>query len=243
MYGPRGRIGLIIPSSNTVCEPEMGCLCPKGVVTYSTRILFEPTITGLKAMKEHIERASLELSSEGISDIIAFCGTVGSMIGGANYDQKIVRLIEKMSGVPAITTTTAVKASLKALGVTRIAVVTPYTKEINEMEQKLLQAMGYKVTQIMGRHEGVPPDDFTNEMIGRLSPEEAYRLALTVEGGRNEAIFISCTNFRTIEVIDRLEQETGKPVVSSNQATMWYALRKLGIKDSLENFGSLFERF
>ena len=243
MYGPRGRIGLIVPSSNTVCEPEMARLCPQGVVTYSTRILFEPTITGLKAMEEHIERASLELSSEGISDIIAFCCTVGSMIGGVNYDEEIAGLIERVSGIPAITTTTAVKSSLNALGVTRIAVATPYTKDINEVEQKLLQAMGYEVTQIMGRHEDVLPDEFTNEMIGRLLPEEAYRLALTVDGTSNEAIFISCTNFRAIEVIDRLEEETGKPVVSSNQATMWYALKKLGIKDSLEKFGSLFERF
>lgn len=105
------------------------------------------------------------------------------------------------------------------------------------------EAMGYEVTQIMGRHEDVPPDEFTSEMMGRLPPEEAYKLALTVKGACNEAIFISCTNFHALEVIDRLEKDTGKPVVSSNQATMWYALRKLGIKDSLEGYGSLFEKF
>jgi maleate isomerase len=243
MYGPRGRIGLIVPSSNTVCEPEMTKLSPDGVATYSTRILFEPSINGLKAMKEHVERAGLELSSEGISNIIAFCCTVGSMIGGAEYDQQLVEFLEKTTGVPAVTTTTAVKASLKALGVKRIAVATPYTKEINKIERNVLQAMGYEVTRIIRCLQDVPPKQFTNEMIGRLPPEEAYRLALEVDGGSNEAIFISCTNFRAIEIIDGLENVTGKPVVSSNQATMWYALRKMGIRDSLAGFGRLMEDF
>ncbi len=241
MYGQRGRIGLIVPSSNTVCEPEMAALCPEGVVTYSTRILFEPTISGLRALRDHIERASLELSSEGISQIIVFCCTVGSMIGGANYDREILNFIEEKVGVSAITTTTAVKASLDVLGVTRIAVATPYTREIKELERTLLECMGYEVTKIIGRHEGVAPEEFTNEMIGRLPPEEAYRLGLMVTNSRNDAIFLSCTNFRTVEIIQRLEEETKKPVISSNQATIWYALRKLGIKDQLEGFGRLFK--
>ena len=104
MYGQRGRIGLIVPSSNTVCEPEMAALSPEGVVTYSTRIFFEPTIDGLKAMKDHVGLACLELSSEGICQISVFCCTVRSMIGGANYDQEMIHLIEQKAGVPAITT-------------------------------------------------------------------------------------------------------------------------------------------
>lgn len=241
MYGRRGRIGLIVPSSNTVCEPEMAALCPEEVVTYSTRILFEPTIEGLKAMKDHVERACLELSSEGICRIIVFCCTVGSMIGGADYDQEIIHLIEQKAGVPAMTTTTAVRAALDALGVKRIGVATPYTREINGIEKSLLERMGYDVTTIIGVNEDVPPSQFTNEMIGRLLPEEAYRLALQVTDSRNEAIFISCTNFRAIEVIQPLEEKTGKPVITSNQSTMWSALRKLGINDSIQGFGRLFQ--
>jgi len=240
MYGKRGRIGLIVPSSNTVCEPEMAALCPDGMETYSTRILFEPTIDGLKDMKNHVERASLELSSEGISNIIIFCCTVGSMIGGANYDQEIIQLIEQKAKVPAITTTTGVRAALNALGVTRVAMATPYTREIDELEQNLIEDMGFEVPRIIGRHEDVDPAEFRNEMIGRLPPEEAYELGLEVSSPRDEAIFISCTNFRAIEIIQRLEEKTGKPVISSNQAAMWYALRKLGIKDVIQGFGQLF---
>jgi maleate isomerase len=219
----------------------MARLCPRGVVTYSTRIIFEPTISGLKTMKDHVERASLELSSEGICDIIAFCCTVGSMVGGPNYDQEIIRIIEEKAKIPAITTTTAVKKALDALDVNRIAIATPYTLEINTLEKALVEGMGYEVTHIIGYHEHIPPDRFTNEMIGRLVPEEAYNLVLSVTDTRNEAIFISCTNFRAIEIIQPLEDETGKPVISSNQATLWYALRVLGIEDAIKGYGRLFD--
>ncbi len=241
MYGERARIGLIVPSSNTVCEPEMVAMRPEGVATYATRILFEPTIKGLKAMRQDIGRATLELSSEGICDIIAFCCTVGSMIGGADYDKKIQHFIQDKAGVPALTTTTAVRTAFNALRVHHIAVATPYTREINELEKKLLADMGYDVTQIKGCHEDVPPEKFKNDMIGRLPPERSYQMALQVSNAKNEAIFVSCTNFRAIENIAGLEKETGKPVVSSNQATLWHSLRTLGIKDPISGFGQLLQ--
>jgi maleate isomerase len=68
-------------------------------------------------------------------------------------------------------------------------------------------------------------------------------MGLRVDGKENEAIFISCTNFRTIEIIQELEEATGKPVISSNQATLWYALRKLGLKDSIKGYGQLLEQY
>ena len=192
-------------------------------------------------MKGHVKRASLELSSEGICDIIAFCCAVGNMMDGSKYDQEIIRRIEETSGVPAITTTSAVKASLDALEVNRVAVATPYTAEIDELEKKLLEMMGYQVTNIIGYHEHVSPENFRNDMIGRLYPEEAYNLGMKVTDERNEVIFISCTNFRAIEIIQRLEDSTGKFVISSNQATMWHAIRKLAIQDPKKGYGRLFD--
>ena len=239
MYGPRGRIGLIVPSSNTVCEPEMAALCPEGVRTYSTRILFEPTLESLRAMKNHVQRACRELSSEGICKIIAFCCTIGSMIEGPDYDQSLIRHIEDNTGVSALTTTTAVKAALGALGVKRLAIATPYTREIDQLEKTLFERMGYEVTNIKGYHNHIPPGEFTNEMIGCLSPEASFNLAMEITDSRDEAVFISCTNFRAIENIEKLEKELGKPVISSNQAAMWYALRKLGLRDRVHGFGQL----
>jgi maleate isomerase len=243
MYGYRARIGLIVPSSNTVCEQEAAALCPEGVAAYAARILFEPTLDGLKAMKNHVERASLELSSEGICQIVAFCCTVGSLLGGMEAEKEILRLIEKTAGVPAVTTATAVGAALDVLKVRRVAVATPYTSEINRNEKESLELRGIHVTLIRGYHEFVAPHELKNDMIGRLQPQTAYEMGLKVNGKDNQAIFISCTNFRAIEIIERLERETEKPVISSNQATLWYALRKLGIKDSIRGYGSLLEQY
>ena len=241
MYGDRARIGLIVPSSNTVCEQEVAALCPAGVAAYAARVLFEPTLDGLRAMKNHVERASLELSSEGICQIIAFCCTVGSMMGEVEGEEELLRLIEKTAGIPAITTATAVRAAFDVLQVKRVAVATPYTSEINLSEKESLERRGIDVTDIRGSHESLAPHELKNDMIGRLTPEDSYAMAQKVNGPDNEAIFISCTNFRAIEIIERLERETGKPVVSSNQATLWYALRKLRIKDRIAGFGRLLE--
>jgi maleate isomerase len=234
---------LIVPSSNTVCEPEMSALCPEGVAAYATRIVFEPTITGLQAMKAHVERAAMELSSEGICQVLVFCCTVGSLLGGAATEQEIVGIMEETAGIPAITTGSSVIAAFEALGVGKIAVATPYTQEINKYEKEDLEKRGYRITQIRGYHEHVPPEALRNDMIGRLSPDVAYEMGLKVDGQDTEGVLISCTNFRAIEIIQKLEQEIGKPVVTSNQAAMWHALRRLGIKDRIQEYGRLLERY
>lgn len=234
---------MIVPSSNTVCEPEMCALCPEGVAAYATRIAFEPTLAGLRAMKSHVERAAMELSSEGICQILVFCCTVGSLLGGVSGEKEMVGLMEETAGIPATTTGSSVIAAFEALGVGTIAVATPYTQEINGREKEDLEGRGYRVTCIRGYHERVAPEELRNDMIGRLSPDAAFEMGLAVNGPDNEAVFISCTNLRAIEAIQRLERETGKPVVTSNQAAMWHALRRLGIKDKIPGYGRLLDHY
>lgn len=241
MYGQRARIGLMVPASNTVCEPESARLCPPGVVTLSTRLIFEPSLSGLKAMKDQVEEAARLLSSEGICRLIAFCCTVGSMIDGRDYDAQLAETISRTAVVPAITTATAVKAAFTALGVGRLALATPYTREITDREVAVLEDSGYRVTRALSYHHDLPPAELRNEMIGRLAPQTAYDLGLAADGPDNQAIFLSCTNWAAIDVIKKLEDKTGKPVVTSNQATMWLALRTLGLSDRLTDFGVLFE--
>ena len=244
MYGYRSRIGLIVPASNTTCEREIATLCPEGVATYTTRIFFDPsTIHGLLALKKEAGRASRELSCEGICQIIAFCCTSGSMIGGVNYDREITDFIEKESNTLAIATATAVMAAFDALQVKKIAVATPYPGEVNKFIKEIIEHSGYKVTQLEGVYEHLSTAEVKNKMIGSLQPESAYEMGLKVNSKENDAIFISCTNFRSIEIIQKLEMETSKPVVTSNQATLWYALRKLGLKDSIKGYGRLMEYY
>jgi maleate isomerase len=236
----RARIGLIVPASNTVCEPDMARLCPPGVTTHAARVAFEPTLEGLKAMMDHAGRAVDELTAEGVSDLIVFCCTVGSMVGGPDYDLEINRRLEGAAGVPVTSTATAVKEALRVLGASRITLVTPYNRPINEREREVLNASGLTVTGMIGYHDEAPAAELKNDMIARLSSEEAYRMALAADGSDADAVFVSCTNFAVLDVIDRLEARAGKPVVTSNQAAMWLALRELGLQDRLPGFGRLF---
>jgi maleate isomerase len=239
-FGWRGRVGLIVPSSNSTLEPEMKAMCPSGVEIYATRVAFTADEQGLKDMRRHVRRAARDLASEGLSDIIVFGCTVGSMIEGQGYDEQICAEITAETGLPAIATTTAVMAALHALGAVRVAVATPYTKRINEIEAKALRSYGVNVVRMKGYHEDVPDATFTNRMIGDLDEQDTYAFSRSVDCAEAQCLFISCTNFRTIGIIGRLERDLGKPVLSSNLCTAWLALERLHVgyrKDELAASG------
>lgn len=149
--------------------------------------------------------------------------------------------------VKAITTSTAVIEALNLLKVKNVGVATPYTGEVNEKEKEFIEGHGIRVTQIKGLGYSKPVKSYplaTQLVSGRglLDPSVAYRLAQDVDTREADGIFISCTNLRTIEIIDALEKNLGKPVVTSNQATLAMALRVMGIKEKVVRFGSLLER-
>jgi len=220
---------LIVPSSNSTLEPEMKAMCPAGVDIYATRVAFTADEEGLRGMRQHVSRAARDLASEGLSDLIVFGCTVGSMIEGKGYDDQICAEITAETGIPAMATTTAVIAALQALGASRVAVATPYTRRINAIEAKALRSYGVDVVNMKGYHEDVPDSLFTNKMIGDLSEQDAYAFSRSVDCDQAECLFISCTNFRTMGIIGRLEQAIGKPVLSSNLCTAWLSFKRLNL--------------
>jgi maleate isomerase len=225
LYGWRARIGLIVPSSNTTMEPEMWRLMPKGVSIHVARIMLSKvTVAELLAMEKDVESAAKLLASADV-DLVVFGCTTGSLVGGPGYDEKIASVASRASGKPAITTATAVVKALKSLGAKRVALATPYVEEVNEREVRFLEHHGIEVTDV--KSLGI----VDNLEIGRIPPEHVYRLAKSLDTSQADAVFISCTNLRTIEVIDPLERDIGLPVVSSNTATAWLALKTLGIRE------------
>jgi len=235
VYGWRARIGLIVPSSNTTMEPEFWRMAPEGVSVHTSRVrLSEVTPEALRLMASEAARAAEELATADVNVIVYGC-TSGSLLEGVEWEERLRREIRERAGVEAITTAQAVVEALRALGVRRVAVATPYIDEINSRERSFLERSGFSVVRIRGL--GI----VRNTDIGRQPPWVAYRLAKEVarEAGRSaDGVFISCTNFRTIEVIELLEAELQLPVVSSNTASMWLALRTLGIRDRL-SYGRL----
>lgn len=234
MYGRKARIGVIIPSTNTVVESEFNRMAPPGVSIHATRLLItETTPEALKKMAEDTERAAKELATAKVNVLVYAC-TSGSFIEGPEWEEKLVRRIQSASdGIPTLTTSGAVKRALNSLNITRFSLTTPYIDEINTREEEYFKRQGFTVVRSSGL--GI----VKNTEIGSLPPETAYTSAKKVHHPEAEGIFISCTDFRTIEIIPLLEKELGIPVISSSQASMWAALRSAGVRESVEGFGSL----
>lgn len=231
------RLGLIIPSSNTTMEVEFYRNLPRDVTIHSERILLRSvSVEELKSMRADLERA-VKLLATAEPEVVVFGCTTGSLVGGAGYDVELERDIEKISGRPGVATARAVVQALQALGARRISVATPYIGEVNMLEKRFLESQGYEVVNIEGL--GL----VRNTEIGALKPPEVYRLGLRAFRKNSDALFLSCTNMRTFEVIPRLERRLGVPVMSSNSATMWRALKILGTAPKKpKKLGTLFTK-
>lgn len=229
----RIRFGLILPSSNSTMEWEYQRLLPSKVSLHSSRVrLQNVTVESLFEMARDVERAARELADADVN-LIAYGCTTGSLIGGSSYEKEIISRISGAAGVPALTTAGAVCDALKTLRVTSLSVATPYTDGVNKRERKFLEERGFKVTSMGGL--GLE----NNLEIGRQEPEQVYALATQIFDDNGEVLFISCTNLRTIEVIERLERELKRPVVSSNTATLWKMLTSSNTRIAMTGCGRL----
>jgi maleate cis-trans isomerase len=235
MYGRRARIGRISPSPETAGAEEWRRSLPAEVCLVETRTLVHDVTTdGLAEMIKQVERAALELASAGVK-VILQAGTAAAFFRGTGHDADLIRRITAATGIQATTSMTAVVDALRALGIRRPAIATPYIREMDEKLTGVLRQSGFEIAAIEGLGIRRSID------MGELEPESAYRLARqVVERADNpDGILISCGNFRTFEIIERLEAECGLPVVTSNQAGLWRALRLAGIQDRIASLGRL----
>jgi maleate cis-trans isomerase len=235
MYGWRAKIGRISPSPETVGAEEWRRFLPDGVCLVETRTLIhDVTLEGLSETVKQVERAALELASAEV-DVILQAGTAIAFFNGFGHDQELSRRINAATGIKATTSLTAVVEALRALKIHRLAIATSYLAEIEVRLVDVLEKSGFKVAAIRGMGLKRSID------MGRVLPEETYRLAREVVRSAPEAdgILISCGNLRTFEAIEPLETDTGLPVVTSNQAGLWQALRIVGVNERLPSLGRL----
>jgi maleate isomerase len=235
MHGWRGRLGLIVPSSNTTNEPEWAAYAPDGVSVHAARMELESVNADhLSAMADDAADCA-ELLATADVDVIAYGCTTGSLVEGPGYDEEIEARLADAAGVPAVATAASVRRALAALDADSVAVATPYVADLDRREVEFLEAAGHEVVAIEGL--GIE----RNTEIGGQTPETAYRAARAVDDPAADAVFVSCTNYRTFEIIERLEADLLEPVVTSNQATLWDALGRLGVDERLP-LGELFDR-
>ena len=230
----RKKLGLILPSSNTTVEPDFHRVLPEHVSLHATRIwVVDVTHDDLEAMNLDTEMAARYVGTAEV-DAIAYACTSGSFIGGPGYDQDLLaRITAEARGVPSVGTSPAMVEALRAVGIRRVSVVTPYTDEINEGLTTFLTVHGFNVLSMAGQ-QIVP-----NVEIGAQTPETILAFAKANLDPVADGLFLSCTNWRAMEVAEQLEREIGKPVVTSNQATLWAAFRVLNVATWVDGYGRL----
>lgn len=218
---PHARIGLIIPSSNRMTEPQLRHFAPTELGIHVTRL----QMTGkwnrpLSALTEDIERASSALADAKV-DIIVFHCTGHAMEAGPAGDARTRELIKRATGIEALSTASAVQEAIAALALKRLILLTPYEQDVNDHEIDYLRQIGVDVVHDVAL--ALPgSDDYLAQ-----PPELWLKLALGHAHDAADGYFLSCTNTTQIEAIDPIERQIGKPVVNSNQAVLWACARRL----------------
>lgn len=231
---PRARLGFIIPSSNRMAEPQFQRFAPVGVVPHFARI----GMTGRhKApLPEVIPRitAAAELLGDAKCDAIILQCTGTSMSGGVDMEKEVIAAMARATGRPALTTASALMAAFKALGTERLVFVSETEQAGHDKKLEFLVEAGLDI--VADKAMGLENSD----AYCTTPPEFWFEKVRAMKDDRADTYFVSCANIHAIDVIEALEAELERPVVTSNQVALWCGLRTAGIMDAVPGLGRLF---
>lgn len=233
----RPMVGMIVPPAAGAVPPEPPALYPDLDFIATGLALDRMTPHGYDTVIGKVEAAARALADRG-ADVISLMGTSLSFYRGPAFNDELIAVMERATGLPASTMSTAVADALRALGGRRIAVATAYGEEVNARLAAYLEACGFAVLALVSldieRVEDVlQVTDSDLVAIGRRAVAAAPAA---------EALFISCGGLQTLNVTVPLEEECRLPVVSSAMAGAWGAARLAGHSGRVEGFGRLFSR-
>ncbi|MBP6018930.1 MAG: aspartate/glutamate racemase family protein [Burkholderiaceae bacterium] len=233
----RAAIGLVVLATDQTMEHEWRKIVNiPGVAFFQARMPSPASITPqtLAAMEKDIAGAVDMILPDVDLQVVAFGCTSGAIVIG---EDKVFEGIRKARpGVSCTSPITAAKQGLKKLGVKRIALLTPYVSSINQLFKDHIDAAGIQVTRISTFNHADDSD------VARIDAASLKSAILDVGGHDDvEAVFVSCTSLRMCELTSEVEQLLGKPVLSSNSAMAWHALRLAGVNDPQPQWGKLFE--
>jgi len=210
------RIGLIVPSSNTVMEPDFHRNLGQAAMVSTTRIFLESVTreAETRMLEDDLPKAA-ELIRTTAPDVVVFGCTSAGALGTLAHDRAIGETIAKITAARAITVLQAVLSQLRVIGPRKLAVFTPYLPDLTHGVASSLAEAGFPPLKATGM--GIQ----ANLEIGRVTPAEIVDFVESqIEGSAPDCIFLSCTNWRAIEAIEPLHRKLGIPVVSSNQSAI-----------------------
>ena len=237
MIGWRARLGFLVPPGNPTVEAEMIAMAPEGVSVHFHRMVAHGTPGSLvgqternRSMVENVD-IGIELLALVKPAIIVIAHTATSYHLGRRGEVELLDRIERATGRRVVTAFGSVVSALERLKIRKLALGTPYSAEVTLQGKAHLEEHGFEVVK------------FANlkgfENIYDTTAEDAYALAQMVDTEDAEAVFLSGTGMPTVSVLEALEQDLGKPVISSASAMMWHALRLAGVGQPISGFGRL----
>ncbi|MEM7061154.1 MAG: Asp/Glu racemase [Pseudomonadota bacterium] len=236
--GARARIGMVVLANDYTIEHEFAEVASglRGVALYASRIPMSPVVTpdSLAAMQADITASSELILAGDRVDVVAYgCSSATAVLG----EDVVFDLVRRgKPGAQVTTPITAAKAAMSAFGARRIAVLTPYTRDVNESILSAFTAAGLDVP-VFGSF-----DEPHDAVVASITEDSMINSACDlVSGEAIDAIFISCTSLRGLHVAPRLEAELGIPVTASNHAMLWHALRLARVSDAIDGFGQLYK--
>ena len=231
----RAKIGFVVLAMEQTVEYDVFKLTPDGVGVHFSRMAMSnlATVETLKAMEPGIKTATTLLLPDDKLDVSCYTCNCGTMVIGERRVLTALKL-----GKPEATPTTVMTGvvnGLRAVGAHKIVAATPYLDEVNIYVREFLEANGFKVLEIQGLNLT------TNQEIDSVEPEFLREFGASMNRPDADAVFMCCGALRTLDIVDNLEQQLGKPVIVSNQAMMWDCLRRAGINDRIAGYGRLMQ--
>jgi maleate cis-trans isomerase len=240
MLGWRARIGVLVPPGNPTVEPEFYRMAPAGVTVHFGRLegFQMPGIPGAPGEMERRTLAYLEAlpgPARALGAVrpavVVLAHTASSYATGFAGEPALVDRITTLTGAPALTAAGAVLAALRCLGVRRLALGSPYPDTIGALARAYWAGAGF---EILGMASLAGTENIYGETEAR-----AYELGRRADVKGADAVLLSGTGLPTVGVIEALEHDLGKPVISSTQAAVWQALRMAGVHQPISGFGRL----
>jgi maleate cis-trans isomerase len=234
------RVGVLVPFTNTNLEADLQRLLPPDIAAHFTRIggypMDEvPASSQMQNMgKANIDDA-LRLIAGVHPDLVLYGCTSATLTHGLEFDRMLADQIKSLTNATAITAAGALITSLQAINATKIGFASPYVGEVNDQAVRFLSDAGF---------ETVSRADIGCELSshgqGALTPDDVFDLAVRADHPGVDAIVMACTDLRAVVVIERIETALGKPVITSNQAMAYTALKVFGLQQDAPAYGRLF---
>jgi len=234
--GARGRIGLVGLATDLNSESDLRRMAPAGVEIFTNRVANANPVTmaNHRAMAGDVTRAAAGILPGLHLDAMIYGFTSVAVAIGENEISRLMHAARP--GIPCTNPITAVLAALRALDARRIALLTPYTRRVNDELAAFLTGRGVTITRLAGF------DLDSDETMTAVAPAAILEAGLALCDPSADLLFVSCTALRTSVVLAALEEGLGKPVIASNPALLWHALRLIGNIDPVAGFGRLFDQ-